>query len=189
MPWPKGVPHPPEMVEKMRVARAKNYPAAEVRFWSLIDKKGDDDCWLWQGFCLLTGYGRFSAYGKTVYAHRFSYELHCGPIPEGNGVYHHCDVRGCCNPKHLFSGVQADNIADMRAKGRGFDIPARKGEDNSGAKLTAAQVIDIRRRHAAKEAGYGTLAKEYGVNRSLIASVVKRRAWRHLSDGQAEIEA
>lgn len=169
----------------MKASRAKNMPAAEVRFWSRVNRRGDDDCWLWTGFCLLTGYGRFAVDGRHVYAHRYSFEIANGPIPSGHGVFHHCDVRNCCNPKHLFSGVQADNMADMRSKGRGFVPESPKGEANPAAKLTKLQVDAIRERYAEGGVSYGKLAKEHGVHKSLIANIVKGKLWKEVADTEA----
>lgn len=69
------------------------------------------------------GYGIFNAgtgraNRRTVYAHRFAWEITNGPIPVGLLACHHCDNPPCCNPAHLFLGTHADNNADMNAKGR-----------------------------------------------------------------------
>jgi hypothetical protein len=77
-----------------------------------------DSCWLWLAVKNQDGYGRFR-HGKKLYsAHRVSYELHIGPIPEGLCVLHSCDTPACVNPSHLFLGTQNDNIQDMERKGR-----------------------------------------------------------------------
>jgi hypothetical protein len=61
---------------------------------------------------------RYGCYRKHDYAHRVAYELFYGPIPEGQVVRHKCDYGLCCNPAHLLVGTQADNLADMRSRGR-----------------------------------------------------------------------
>lgn len=74
-------------------------------------------CWLWLGGTQAAGYGFFKHAGDTT-AHRSSWILYRGPIPEGLHVLHKCDVRQCVNPDHLFLGTQVDNMKDMAAKGR-----------------------------------------------------------------------
>lgn len=95
------------------------YPceAADVRFWMKVDKAGE--CWTWTAGRGDHGYGSFTNDdGGAVSAHRFSYELHYGPIPDGMVVCHRCDNPPCVRPEHLSIGTQADNVQDMFEKGR-----------------------------------------------------------------------
>lgn len=71
---------------------------AEVRFRRMVSK--DADCWLWLG-TKNQGYGQFWDGTKTVRAHRWSYEFHIGPIPEGLPLDHLCRNPSCVNPDHL----------------------------------------------------------------------------------------
>jgi hypothetical protein len=110
-------------------------------------------------------------FGPKTLAHRISYSLH---FPEWDGsqcVLHHCDNRRCVNPKHLFLGSRADNIADMIAKCRRV---ALCGEAHGMAKLTAEQVAEIR----ASPLGKRGFAAKYGVGRSIILAIRKGENWR-----------
>lgn len=91
-------------------------PTQLENFWSKVDKSGD--CWIWTGSRHGFGYGLFGLNGKTRRAHRISYELVNGPIPEGFVLCHTCDNPPCVNPDHLFVGSKADNTHDALRKGR-----------------------------------------------------------------------
>ena len=75
-------------------------------------------CWLWTASLTGPGYGQFGVKGRVELAHRVSYELHVGAIPDGLCVLHRCDVRHCVNPNHLFLGTHSDNSRDCVSKGR-----------------------------------------------------------------------
>ncbi len=144
------------------------------RFWSYVAKT--ETCWLWTGAKRgKAGYGVFTPKTpRLVFAHRFSYELHFGSIPEGVFVCHTCDTRICVRPDHLFLGTHQDNMSDMVEKGR-----SAKGEKVVPHKLTSEQVQAIRLRHAAGEP-IKALAVEYGVSNNSAWSIVTGRAWKHL---------
>lgn len=85
----------------------------ERRFWSYVDQDGPGGCWLWTGARTTAGYGTFSVDSGSVYAHRWSYEHHVGPIPEGLTIDHvharGCRHTHCVNPEHLEAVTQAEN--------------------------------------------------------------------------------
>lgn len=91
------------------------------RFWARVQKTEDGDgCWLFAGAKWSPGGHIYFARedGTRVSAHRFSYELHHGPVPDGMVVMHTCDVPRCVNPAHLLAGTQRDNVHDAISKGR-----------------------------------------------------------------------
>lgn len=141
---------------------------------------GMTPCWHWVGSRSEIGYGMFAG-ARTTYgcpeivAHRISWHLHCGPIPDGQNVLHRCDVRACVNPDHLFLGTQLDNIADMVAKGRHRNVPMF-GEDNPGAVLTVERVLAMRAAHAAGVSQHA-LAKQFGVSVMTVNRCVRRLSW------------
>lgn len=89
----------------------------EKRFWERVSKQ-DNGCWLWTGHTNPRGYGVIAVNGTMWLAHRYSYQLHTGSIPDKLFVCHKCDVPSCVNPDHLFLGTHQDNMDDMAAKGR-----------------------------------------------------------------------
>lgn len=98
------------------------------RFERYVDKAGQNGCWLWTSAKNEAGYGRIripvdGAWGKQVYAHRWSYEHHIGPVPEGMFVMHRCDNPPCVNPAHLTVGTPQENTLDMHRKGRANNVP------------------------------------------------------------------
>lgn len=106
---------------------ARRIPVAQ-RFWSKVDKNGPiashapglGQCWIWTG-STSEGYGQINVGGgdgRHDWAHRVSWEIHHGPIPDGLWVLHRCDNPSCVRPDHLFLGTVADNNRDMIAKGR-----------------------------------------------------------------------
>lgn len=88
----------------------------EERFFDKVNKT--DSCWLWTGSLTSRGYGSIGVDGKNVSAHRLSYMLFNGDIPDGFVVCHSCDVPACVNPEHLWVGTASDNMKDMVAKNR-----------------------------------------------------------------------
>jgi hypothetical protein len=164
----------------------------EKRFWSKVDIKDSDECWIWQGVVKPDGMG----YGicriggnsndKKEYAHRISFFLDKGrwPFP-GMVVMHVCDTPKCVNPSHLIEGSQAENVLDAKAKGRlaygERNSMAReevrkkqRGEKNPMAKLSDEQSNQL---FELKNQGYSQarIAREFNVSPALISLIINRK--------------
>jgi len=138
----------------------------EDRFWAKVNKV-NSGCWEWAA-ATSAGYGRFKVNGRLLLAHRYSYELQYGPIPEGLCILHRCDNPSCVNPEHLFLGTYSDNMVDCVRKGR---LPS--------AKLTNNSVLSIRQSYK-NGSLQKDLALKYGVNHTCISQIVTRRIWKHV---------
>lgn len=155
-------------------------PLADL-FYRYVGPKVDNGCMLWTGTNSSYGYGDIVTYdknGKRVHlqAHRVSWELQVGPIPDGMWVLHNCpsgDNPQCVNHEHLFIGTRADNIADAVAKGS-----LSKGEDRYNAKLTDAIAAEIRERYKAGGISQKKLGEEYDVKQGIIWGVIHMNRWK-----------
>lgn len=140
----------------------------EKSFWYFVEKT--ESCWIWIGTQARLGYGRF----LRSYAHRFSYELHFGKIPDDKVVCHKCDNPSCIRPDHLFLGTMKENTQDMLRKRR-----HQHGEKHAHHILTEKQAIEIKKKWS--EGAFGAdLAKEYGVHIATISDLINGRTWTHL---------
>ena len=107
--------------------------------------KTEAGCWEWSASRHRQGYGRIrlgKKEGKTLQAHRVSYELFIGEIPNGKLVCHKCDNPACVNPDHLFLGTHKDNMEDKYSKGRQGILP--KGELCRNSRFKNEDVLFIR---------------------------------------------
>ncbi len=181
------------------------------RFWSKVDKTSG--CWVWTaGRFKPTLYGAFQDEGKAKRAHRVSWEMTNGEVPDGLDVLHKCDNPPCVKPDHLFLGTQADNNRDRDSKGRqasggrhgsrlhpesrpkgkkhfSHTNPEKvaRGEEQGSSRLTEEDVLAIRREYVPYKVSYPVLAKKYGVNPETVARVVRREHWVHLPEEEAAI--
>lgn len=150
------------------------------RFWRHVDVRSKNQCWEWTGATRSKiGYGHIQEGGKgsrTVSAHRVSYVLHYGQIPNGLIVMHKCDNPGCVNPEHLMLGTHKANIHDMIRKGRRI-IVAPLGIENGKAVLNETMVREIR----ASTEPHAVIARRLGVSSGAVRGVRNGRTWKHIS--------
>lgn len=153
-------------------------PSLADRLMGKVRKTGS--CWLWTGPRLRNGYGQIRLpRGKGTTAHRASWMVHCGDIPNGLSVLHRCDVRLCVNPDHLFLGTQQENMTDMVQKGR---QGKPRGERCGSSKLNDKAVASIRKDYATGRFTMFELADRYGVVFGTIWQIVRLKTWRHLHE-------
>jgi hypothetical protein len=122
------------------------------------------------------GYGMIGKGGHSrgyKYAHRLSYEIHNGQIPQRLNILHKCDNPSCVNPKHLFLGTQKDNINDMFKKGRGM-----KGEKHVHAILSNKIARDIRKEYSKGKTSLSILGRKYGICFQHVHDIIKKRIWK-----------
>ena len=160
------------------------------RFWSRVNKDGPTNtrrpdlgpCWLWTGSRYTQKgrktYSQVTYEGRRITAHRASYLMHGGIVPDGHDIMHRCDTKPCVRPDHLTTGTRSENLRD------GFANPANKGvcagENNGRARLTWDDVHNIRR---ALETGGRTheLAAIYGLHPSYVTAIKAGRKWSEVA--------
>lgn len=150
----------------------RHKPDISDRFWALVEKV-PDGCWIWKGAVNKRrgGYGVFNAFRAPVWAHRMSFELVNGPIPDGLMVCHRCDNPPCVRPDHLFAGTGADNMRDASDKGR-LQTGQRKH-----SKLSVENIREIRKLRAQGNT-QREIASKFGVNQSTISDALTGVTWR-----------
>lgn len=158
----------PIAVSKQHFTRNAGKPSWEERFWAKVDRSlGNDACWLWIAGTS-GGYGMFTISKHRDRAHRISFRIHCGPIPDGMLVCHRCDQPLCVNPTHLFLGTISDNAQDKIHKARHPHI------------ITQAQALYILSSRGIIPSS--VLAAEFGVTRSAISQIWNGRTHKCLSN-------
>lgn len=143
-------------------------------FWKSVRKT--ESCWTWTGMKNNKGYGFLSVqHGELIGAHRLSWIIHFGQIPDGLFVCHKCDTPSCTNPSHLFTGTASDNMLDKIMKGRDYLDGAYKN-----SKLSYKDVNEIRNIYIGGNITQKQLAEKYGTTRENIHYVIKGKSWKHL---------
>jgi len=144
------------------------------RIESKVEKIPEAGCWIWMGATQVRGYGELISHNRKHLAHRASYEVFVGPIPEGMNVCHSCDNVYCVNPAHLFLGTQKQNLEDMAKKKR-----STIGERNPRSKLTNDEVERIRF-GVSLGVSDPMLATLFNVSRQTIQSIRTKRRWKNV---------
>ena len=148
------------------------------RFYAKIDSStGPAACWLWRGATNGVGYGTFNVGRQRgmFLATRIAWYLrHFDPM--GAFVLHRCDNPACVNPAHLFLGDHTANMRDMQRKGRRHDTA---GTGNGHAKLTPAQVAEIR---TLRRGGttLSAISRHFGISTGHVGQITLGRIWRHI---------
>lgn len=150
-------------------------PSAKERFFRFISIV-ENGCWNWTG-CTIRGYGAFQLEGKVIKAHRLSWILHKGAIPNGLLVCHTCDNPLCVNPAHLFIGTNKDNVADREVKGR--NRPPQ-GTNHWAAKLTLEIIKEMRCVRESEGVSYQRLGKRFGVSTMQARAAVLGLSYKSL---------
>ena len=153
------------------------------RFWDKVDRP-EEGCWPWvastdekgYGFIKRGGYGRKGS--SNIRAHRVSWMLFNGPIPEGMCICHKCDNPNCVNPEHLFLGTMKDNCHDRDRKGR---QRSRKGEEHNLAKLNWRQVEELRDLVLAHGMSQGGVAQIFSISQTVVSKIVLGQLWKNQS--------
>jgi len=149
------------------------------RFWPKVKIAAANECWEWTAAKFPCGYGRIAEGGaarRALRAHRVSWELEHGEIPNGLWVLHTCDNRGCVNPAHLFLGTAKDNTVDAWKKGRMYCLPQNRGSDNPQARLSQLQVNEIRDL-LATGVRQQELAQRFVISRQQVSRIANRQCW------------
>lgn len=144
------------------------------------------ECWIWTGAIEKTGYGKISLSGTSILAHRLSYLLTHGSIPDNRMVCHHCDVRACVNPNHLFLGSSAENAQDRKVKNQRIEKERSPHKSRilrlipptTHRTLSVDQVRHIRNAYLTSSITQTELAEYYKISQSTISKILAGTLYR-----------
>lgn len=171
---------PPNHVTCREVSMAAEYstrPKEGVaeRFYKYTFPCPMSGCWLWGGGTIKAEYKRYGKISGKL-AHRLSYEMHIGPIPNGMFVCHHCDTPLCVNPAHLYAGTHMDNMRDVRVRNR-------SKRPRIAPKLSDDGVREIRNYRPQKgEAFVKMFCKKYGIGKTYVHEIRDGTSRKYVKD-------
>jgi hypothetical protein len=159
--------------------------ASAQRFASLVKWAEGDACWEWQGYRTkrrggALSYGLFAIKKRSFLAHRMSWLLARGDIPPGQVIRHRCDNVACVRPDHLELGTQADNLSDMRMRGRAHFNRFKTGSEHPNAKIDPEKVKLIRRLRA-DGLSLAKIGAQVDLNASSVHDIVRGKTWGHVT--------
>lgn len=141
--------------------------AMKAKFDKFVIKS--EGCWDWSGTKNKQGYGGMLHRHKVLKAHRVSYMIHKGMIPDGLFILHRCDNTSCSNPEHLFLGNQSENMIDMVSKNR----------NHVRNKINSDQVLEIRKM-LSLDIPMTKIAKKYNVSDVCIFYIKHNKSWKDI---------
>lgn len=150
------------------------------RFWKYVEKKSDNECWLWKGGKKPKGYGSIglTKSTKTITSHRLSFMIHNKrEIAPNTMILHSCDNPSCVNPNHLREGTAQDNTNDAKERGR-ITLGRKKGEEHQNSVLTVEQVLEIYH----TSLSHKKAAAQYKVSARLVFNIKHGLAWKHVTN-------
>lgn len=157
----------------VRARRSPRLPLAEYLEQNSIPEP-NTGCILWTGAVSENGYAQVSEGGRNRNGHRIAWVLQNGDIPDGLVVRHRCDTRPCINVDHLELGTHADNMRDMKERGR-----APRGERGGSAQVTSEMVSQMRTRHRRGES-YTEISRDLDVTLGIVWDAVNGKTWKHI---------
>lgn len=143
--------------------------------------------WLWTGPVDEKGYGTFRFEGHNTFAHRVSYEIFVGPIPDGLVIRHKNDTPLDVNPHNLEVGTLIDNVRDREERGRTYSgsfseermEQVVRGSKSGMAKLTEEHIPLIRDAYRCGES-QASIAKTFGISQVAVSMIIRRKSWSHV---------
>jgi len=149
-----------------------------LRLMRKVKPDPETGCWFWTGAKTSSGYGTIGFNSEKHYTHRLMHKIHNGFLSDDEPfVCHTCDNPSCINPDHLWSGDHRDNMKDAAEKGR-MSGGAVTGESHGEAKLTEADVIELRERYATEAVSQATLGEDYGITQGQVGGIVRGEKWK-----------